>query len=247
MLALATTGELEAARRAAARLPEEAVSRRLVRFLLGEWEEAAAEWQAALDHDLAAGDRHDALVNARWLADALLALGQEPRAVEVLRQGLEIAASAPQVPSEVWLRSRLAGLATTPPDEAVDHLGRCEEVLAEGGDWRGLMGEVALARAAAALRDADVGSRGGGRAPGRRRLRRPPAAVAAGGRAAGVAARAAAGAGRPDRARERDATADAVLTRIGAPQRWRSDVPTVRGGPPRTSTRPQHPVSRLEP
>ena len=94
------------------------MARRLVRFLLGEWEEAAAEWQAALDHDLAAGDRHDAVANARWLADALLALGEEHRAVEVLHQGLEIAASAPQVPSEVWLRARLAGLAATDPDEA---------------------------------------------------------------------------------------------------------------------------------
>ena len=126
MLALATTGELEAARRAAARLPEEAVGRRLVRFLLGEWEEAAAQWQAALDHDLAAGDRHDAVANARWLADALLVLGEERRAAEVLHQGLEIAASAPQVPSEVWLRARLAGLATTEPDQAAAHLARCE-------------------------------------------------------------------------------------------------------------------------
>ena len=155
VLALATTGELEAARRAAARLPEEAVGRRLVRFLLGEWEEAAAQWQAALDHDLAAGDRHDAVVNARWLADALLVLGEERRAAEVLRQALEIAAAAPQVPSEIWLRARLAGLASTEPDEAAAHLARCEQVLATGDDWRGLVGEVALARAAVALRAAD--------------------------------------------------------------------------------------------
>ena len=106
------------------------MGRRLVRFLLGEWEEAAAQWQTALDHDLAAGDRHDAVVNARWLADALLALGEERRATEVLHLGLEIAASAPQVPSEVWLRARLAGLATTDPDQAAAHLARCEQVLA---------------------------------------------------------------------------------------------------------------------
>ena len=155
VLALATTGELEAARRAADRLPEEAVGRRLVRFLLGEWEEAAAEWQAALDHDLAAGDRHDAVANARWLADALLVLGEERRAAEVLHQGLEIAASAPQVPSEVWLRARLAALATTEPDQAAAHLAQCEDVLDAGDDWRGLVGEVALARAAVALRAAD--------------------------------------------------------------------------------------------
>ena len=186
VLALATTGELEAARRAAARLPEEAVGRRLVRFLLGEWEEAAAQWQAALDHDLAAGDRHDAVANARWLADALLALGEERRAAEVLHQGLEIAASAPQVPSEVWLRARLAGLATTEPDQAAAHLARCEEVLAAGDDWRGLVGEVALARAAVALRDADWRAAGVAAAAGGHRLRGLPAAVATGGGAAGV-------------------------------------------------------------
>lgn len=246
VLALAATGELEVARRGAGRLPPEAVSRRLVRFLLGEWEEAAAEWQAALDHDLATGDRHDALVNARWLADAMLALGQEAPAVEVLRQGLEIAASAPQVPSEVWLRARLAGLATTTPDEGVDHLARCEEMLADGGDWRGLVGEVALARAAAAVRDAEweTASEAAHRAGTVFEAHRLPWRRAA---ALRVEARAATGAGRPHRAREREALADAVLARIGAPQRWRSDVPTLLGGPARTSTRPQHPVSRLEP
>ena len=246
MLALATTGELEAARRAAARLPEEAVGRRLVRFLLGEWEEAAAQWQAALDHDLAAGDRHDAVANARWLADALLVLGEERRAAEVLHQGLEIAASAPQVPSEVWLRARLAGLATTEPDQAAAHLARCEEVLAGGDDWRGLVGEVALARAAVALRDADWRTAGVAaqqavtvfedyRLPWRQ-----AAALQAWGRAL-------AGAGRPDEARARRGEADAVLARIGAPERWRTDRSTGAARPRRASTRPQRASTTLEP
>ena len=246
MLALATTGELEAARRAAARLPEEAVGRRLVRFLLGEWEEAAAQWQAALDHDLAAGDRHDAVANARWLADALLVLGEERRAAEVLHQGLEIAASAPQVPSEVWLRARLAGLATTEPDQAAAHLARCEEVLAAGDDWRGLVGEVALARAAVALRDADWRAAGVAaqqavtvfedyRLPWRQ-----AAALQAWGRAL-------AGSGRPAEARARRGEADAVLARIGAPERWRTDEPTGAARPRRTSTRPQRASTTLGP
>ena len=246
VLALATTGELEAARRAAARLPEEAVGRRLVRFLLGEWEEAAAQWQAALDHDLAAGDRHDAVANARWLADALLVLGEERRAAEVLHQGLEIAASAPQVPSEVWLRARLAGLATTEPDQAAAHLARCEEVLAAGDDWRGLVGEVALARAAVALRDADWRAAGVAaeqavtvfedyRLPWRQ-----AAALQAWGRAL-------AGSGRTDEARARRGEADAVLAQIGAPERWRTDEPTGAAKPRRNSTRPQRASTTLGP
>ena len=72
-LALAESGELDAARRAVDELPAEAVARRHVRFLLGGWEKAAEEWQAALDDDLSAGDLRDAALNARWLAEARLA------------------------------------------------------------------------------------------------------------------------------------------------------------------------------
>jgi hypothetical protein len=131
-----------AARRAAARLPEEArgvsAGSLPARGVGGGGRPVAGGPR----HDLAAGDRHDAVVNARWLADALLVLGEERRAAEVLRQALEIAAAAPQVPSEIWLRARLAGLASTEADEAAAHLARCEQVLATGDDWRGLVGEV---------------------------------------------------------------------------------------------------------
>jgi len=245
VLALATTGELEAARRAATRLPEQAVGRRLVRFLLGDWEEAAAQWQAALDHDLAAGDRHDAVANARWLADALLVLGDERRAAEVLHQGLEIAIAAPQVPSEVWLRARLAGLATTGRDRAAAHLARCEEVLA-GDDWRGLVGEVALARAGVALRDTDwraaeVAAQQAVTVFEDYRL--PWRLVAA----LQVWGRALAGSGRPDEARARRGEADAVLARVGAPERWRTHEPAGATKPRRASTGPQRANTTLGP
>ncbi|CUR55219.1 putative Transcriptional regulator, ATPase, winged helix family [metagenome] len=233
VLALATTGELEAARRAAARLPEQAVGRRLVRFLLGEWEEAAAQWQVALDHDLAAGDLHDAVANARWLADALLVLGEDDRAAEVLHQGLEIAASAPQVPSEVWLRARLAGLDTTAPDRAASHLTRCEELLADD-DWRGLTGEVALARAAVALRASDW--EGAGKSAQHAASvfddYRLPWRQAA---ALSLWSRALVASARPDEARARRGRADALLARIGAPTRWL------------TSTGPQRANATLDP
>ncbi|HET7278931.1 MAG TPA: BTAD domain-containing putative transcriptional regulator, partial [Dermatophilaceae bacterium] len=246
VLALATTGELDAARRAAARLPEEAVGCRLVRFLLGEWEEAAAQWQAALDHDLAAGDRHDAVVNARWLADALLVLGEERRAAEVLRQALEIAATAPQVPSEIWLRARLAGLASTVPDEAAAHLARCEQVLASGDDWRGLVGEVALARAAVALRAADYRAAGVAAEHAvavfddHRLPWRQVAALHTWGRALS-------GHGLADEARARRDDAAAVLARIGAPQRWWTDESAAAAQLYPTSTRPQRASTTLGP
>ena len=225
VLALATTGELDAARRAAARLPEAAVGRRLVGFYLGDWEWAAAQWRSALAQDLAAGDRHDAVANARWLADALLALGDEADAVEVLHQALEVATMAPQVPSEVAIRARLATLSSTHPDLATAHLARCDEAVEGDEDWRGLAGEVALARAAVA-----------------RRLEDWPTAVAAAHKAAaGFAAyrlpwrraealraesAALAAADRPEEARTRAAEADAVLTVIAAPDRWRTPAST---------------------
>lgn len=235
VLALATTGELDTAQRAAARLPEEAVGRRLVRFLTGEWEEAADQWQAALDHDLAAGDRHDAVANARWLADALEVLREDRRAAEVLHQGLEIVTSSPQVPSEVWLRARLAGLGTTPPTEAAAHLARCDGLLAGGEDWRGLVGEVALARARVARRDTDwaaaeAGARQAAEVFGRHRV---PWRLAA---SLQEWARALEGAGRRGEARARRVEADDVLTRAGAPARWH-----------RTSTPPQRPRTTLGP
>jgi hypothetical protein len=235
VLALATTGELDTAQRAAARLPEEAVGRRLVRFLAGEWEEAADQWQAALDHDIAAGDRHDAVANARWLVDALLVLGEDRRAAEVLHQGLEIVTASPQVPSEVWLRARLAGLPTTAPTEAAAHLARCEDVLAGGEDWRGLVGEVALARARVALRDTDwvaagVAARQAAEVFGRHRV---PWRLAA---SLQEWARALEGAGHREEARVRRAEADDVLARIAAPARWHQ-----------TSTPPQRPRTRLGP
>jgi DNA-binding SARP family transcriptional activator/tetratricopeptide (TPR) repeat protein len=246
VLALATTGELDVARRAAARLPEEAVGRRLVRFLMGEWEGAAEQWQVALDHDLASGDRHDAVVNARWLADALLQLGEEHRASEVLHQGLEIVDSSPQVPSEVWFRARLAGLASTDPDHAAAHLARCESVLTGDEDWRGLVGELALARASAALRDTDwasalVEAQQAAEVFGRYRV---PWRLAASLR---EWARALEGAGRHDESRARRIEADDVLTRAGAPARWLTGRDAEGALTRPTSTPPQRPRTTLGP
>ena len=150
------------------------------------------------------------------------------------------------MPSEVWLRARLAGLATTEPDQAAAHLARCEQVLAAGDDWRGLVGEVALARAAVALRDADWRAAGVAAEQAvtvfedHRLPWRQVAALQAWGRAL-------AGSGRADEARARRGDADAVLARIGAPQRWRTDAPTGAAEPRRTSTRPQRASTTLGP
>jgi len=160
--------------------------------------------------------------------------------------GLEIAATAPQVPSEVWLRARLAGLATTDPDQAAAHLARCEQVLAADEDWRGLVGEVALARATVALREADWRAAGVAAEQAvtvfedHRLPWRQVAALHAWGRALS-------GQGRTGEAGARRGDAAAVLARIGAPQRWWTDAPSGVAGLRRPSTRPQRARTRLGP
>ncbi|MFD4252129.1 BTAD domain-containing putative transcriptional regulator [Amycolatopsis thermoflava] len=149
VLALALAGDLDAARRAAGPLPADAVSRRLLLLLDGDWEAAEHAWSQARAADEAAGDRHDAAFHARWLATTRTLLGDTGGAVTALRQALDLAVAGPQVPTELIARAELARLlAATDPGEAARHLARCDEILAGGEDWRGRAGTVALARAA---------------------------------------------------------------------------------------------------
>jgi DNA-binding SARP family transcriptional activator/tetratricopeptide (TPR) repeat protein len=148
VLALAESGELSAARRAAEELPPEAVGRRLVRYLDGEWEQATADWEQAWTRDLRAGDRHDAVLNARWLGEALLTRGLLSQGVAVLERALRIAVTGPDVPSELWLRMRLAASGVLDLDTAQDHLDRSARLLDGSEVWGGLHGELALAVAA---------------------------------------------------------------------------------------------------
>jgi tetratricopeptide (TPR) repeat protein len=152
VLAAAAMGELPAARRAAEPLPADAVGRRLLLFLDGEWERAAQAWAAALAADLSAGDRHDATLNAHWLAGARLLLGDRDGALEALAQALALAVEGPQVPAELLVRAELARIhaAAGDVDEAAGQLSRCAEILAGGEDWRGRVGTVELARGALA-------------------------------------------------------------------------------------------------
>lgn len=146
-LAQAVMGDLEVARRTVEGLPEDAVARRVLHLLDGDWERAARDWGEARSRDEAAGDLHDAVVSSRWLATALDTLGQTDRAVEVLQEVLTILRDGPQVPTELLARAHLVRLqAAAEPDAAAEHLRRCEEIVGAGEDWRGLRGEVVLGR-----------------------------------------------------------------------------------------------------
>ena len=64
-LALAATGDLAAAREVLSSLRPDAVARRMMTFLDGDWEQARDAWAGAVAADEAAGDLHDAALNSR--------------------------------------------------------------------------------------------------------------------------------------------------------------------------------------
>ena len=96
-----------------------------------------------------------------------------------------------------------------------------------GDDWRGLVGEVELARAAVAIRHEqwEAAETAAEQAVSVFDTYRLPWRRAA---ALQTWARALTGSGRPSKARARHAEADAVLVAIGAPQRWRTAPDSTR-------------------
>ena len=156
VLALAAMGELAGAHEAAERLPQDALARRTLLYLDGHWEKAAAAWEAAAHADESAGTLHDASVNLRWLAAARITLGNREGAVPALERALRMAGDGPQVPSELDIRAELARLhAVDRTAEAEHHVARCDQIVAAGEHWRGVLGQVELARAAVAAAHGD--------------------------------------------------------------------------------------------
>ncbi len=228
--ALALSGPLAAARDAAAGLPDDAVSVRHLLLLEGRWEEAAASWSAAVDHDRRAGDLLDATMNGSALGEARRLLGDGEGALAALRRALADSVEGPQVPGELMLRAGLARLLAERDEvgEAERHLERCDAIVGGGEDWRGLAGAVELARgaitaargrhedAAAALRRA-AGVFAEYRLPWRRAdaLRTAATLLAA--------------AGRRDEALHLRRQAGAIDEELGAPRRWRDAARSSSG------------------
>lgn len=151
-LSLATVGELRSARDTADRLPDDAVARRLLLLLDGDWEAAEQSLATAVDRDEQAGDLQDATFNGRWLAQARLLLGRADDATAALERALAWAIDGPQVPSELLIRAELARVLAAQGDRAgaAGQLARCDEIVGVGEDWRGVVGVVELARGAVA-------------------------------------------------------------------------------------------------
>ena len=121
----------------------------MLAFRLGDWDRAELVWTEGLSRCKKAGARDPASDYVANLAELHLARGQYPSAESLLLQSLGVALDAPQVQLELHTRASLARIYAEMDrlDEARAHLARCQEILSEGEDWRGLRGHVERADA----------------------------------------------------------------------------------------------------
>jgi DNA-binding CsgD family transcriptional regulator len=129
----------------------------VVAFYAGEWSSVAGVWMEACDRHRLAGNREGLADFAIWLGQLLYLRGELDQSAAVLREALEIAVAGPHLVFELRARAQLALLGAESGDlaDVAVHSARCQEVVAAGGDWRGLAGRVALAEAVVRAGDGD--------------------------------------------------------------------------------------------
>ncbi len=133
------------------------VSRSTVAFWRGDWEEQEALWSSLRDGGLRAGNRLTEGTYSHWLARFYRARGDPTQAEEMFEAALEVGAEGRFLAFEMLARPDLALLyvETGRLEEARAQLARCGEIVAQGEDWRGVAGRVALAEAALAAAEGD--------------------------------------------------------------------------------------------
>ena len=115
-----------------------------IAFYAGDWECAEEVLQRAAARMRSAGARAPLCDHLFWLARLMRATGRASRAEALLREGIEIAASAGAQLFEMLFRPELSSLLGR-KKEASEQLQRCVEILAVGEQWHGLEGHVARA------------------------------------------------------------------------------------------------------
>ena len=154
MQAHAAQGELEKARRVYAEMTGElfadARSYAQLSIWVEAWDESERLSNKVLQSWERAGNRCYEADTLCTLCDLHRARGDRQTAEELIRRAAAIAAEGPHLPLELRSRARLALVLTETgsTDEARGELTRCQEILGNGEDWRGLSGDVALADAA---------------------------------------------------------------------------------------------------
>jgi DNA-binding CsgD family transcriptional regulator len=147
---LIAIGDMERAAAVAQELgPGNIVSAHL-QYRAGEWEAAMEGFVAAQARVVRAGDAFDEwLINHR-IASVASALGETGTAVAVLSRNLEISADGATT-LEAFTRIRMAMVVAPASADCADgHMQRAVELLHDGEDWRGLGGQVAMAKGAVA-------------------------------------------------------------------------------------------------
>ena len=116
----------------------------------GRWDDAAASARRLRDRAKRIGDPLDEAFADLALAEASRAAGRPAAAMAALDAALAIVLPAGHVVYELAARGELALLHAEAgrPAVARAHLARCDEVTAQGEDWRGRDGRLVLAAAA---------------------------------------------------------------------------------------------------
>ncbi len=155
-------GDLESLRRVAEAGPDTlnpmanagGIARALLAWGEGRWSEAQEGINlggAGANEIREAGSRGALVFVNRWLFRLTRIIGDFESGESILQESLRISLSSGAVKYEFFARAEMALLLaqTGRLAEAEPHLARCREILADGEEWRGLGGRLALAEAVA--------------------------------------------------------------------------------------------------
>jgi DNA-binding CsgD family transcriptional regulator len=122
-----------------------------LKFWSGDWEQARAGLTDDADERRRNGDRHSATDDLWLLGRVQTSLGDRTQAEASFEYGLAVGSEGHLI-LEMRARAELALLCaeTGRMSDAQRHVERCQAVLAQGEDWRGVAGRVALAEGALA-------------------------------------------------------------------------------------------------
>lgn len=141
-------------------MPPELWAQGGVAYWGGDWEHARSVLTEDSQVRRRNGDRYSAADNLWLLGRVLMSLGEQNEAEASFEEALALATDGTEwnLVLEVRARAELALLCADAgrTSEARPHVERCDAVLAEGEDWLGLAGRVALARAALAINDGEL-------------------------------------------------------------------------------------------
>ena len=124
----------------------------MLAFAEGRWAELRADFNQTAERFRKGGSDSLTLASVRWLLRQARVTGDVDAAMTLADEALAISLRSGAVKYEFIVRAELALLQgeNGRRDEAEANLVRCREILADGEDWRGIRGRLALAEAVVA-------------------------------------------------------------------------------------------------